>query len=155
MDADQRGRNLPQFGEGTGPAVDLDAAFSVRLELPLDEQRAVLVRRHVRLLQTAFQKGAFRDGEQSFHQSAVLAGPDEFAFAAGAAEQADGVDQDAFPRAGLAGEYGKAVFQIEVQSADQGDILNMQRKQHGLFLSSGKLAVQYFVEIRVFQVDQA
>ena len=58
--------------------------------------------------------------------------------AAAAQGQREGVEQDRLAGAGLAGEHGKAVGEIDVEPVDQHDVADGEPGEHGAWTSNGR-----------------
>ena len=55
---------------------------------------------------------------------------DEARVAAAAERQREGIEQDGFPRAGLAGQHRKATGEFDIEPFDQDDVTDRQTRQH-------------------------
>ena len=127
MDGDESRGDGAQHRQRHGPRVDAGAAPAVGRQRAGEEQLAVL-----RLDAVFRQRGERRlaDVEHALDKRPLLAGADEVAVAARAAEQQQRVEDDALARAGLAGKDVEAVPERQVQPLDDGDIFYVQKFQH-------------------------
>ncbi len=69
--------------------------------------------------------------ESGSHLAVLGAGADHCGIAAGAEREREGIEEDRFAGAGLAGECGKAGPEIDVQAIDQDDVADGKAGQHG------------------------
>src|ERR1700688_705051 len=73
----------------------------------------------------------FRDVESGNHLALFGALAHQGGLAARAERQREGIEQDRFAGAGLAGQRGKAGAEIDIQPVDQNDVANGKARQHG------------------------
>ena len=55
---------------------------------------------------------------------------DQAGIAAAAERQREGIEQDGFARAGLAGQHRKATGEFDIEPFDQDDVTDRQTRQH-------------------------
>ena len=72
----------------------------------------------------------FGDVEGGDHLAVLGALAHQRRVAAGAERQREGVEQDRFAGAGLAGQRGKAGAEIDIQPIDQDDVADGKASQH-------------------------
>ena len=80
--------------------------------------------------QRARRMGAL-DLEHGRHLALLGALPHQRLIAAGAERQGKGIEQDRLAGAGLAGEHGKTVGEIDVEPVDQDDVADRNSGEHG------------------------
>ena len=114
---------FPQLGDQQGPPVHPAGVFAVRLDGPLNEQLPVLVGARALLLEPG-QGGQVP--EQGGHPGGLAPGADQVPAGALPHDGPNGVDDDGFARAGLAGEDIKPLVKGDVRLGDHRDVLNMQ-----------------------------
>ena len=115
--------------------------------LVIDEGPARAVR-HLDAADDQFRIGVdpllFEDGEGRMAGRRVEGGGDDalvgarahqLAIAARAERKPEGIEQDRFARARLAGEHGHAVLESDVEFFDEDDVANRKRGQHGAVIA--------------------
>ena len=122
--------DLPQLGHRHRLSVDAAGVFAVGVDLPLEEQLPLL-RDQGQLRQG--REGRY-SGKYRADKGLGSAGADQVPAGALTQHRAQSIDDDALPRAGLAGEGVKAGAEGDVCLLDDGDILNVQKMQHISFL---------------------
>ena len=126
VDIQQPRTQSPQLPHRHRAAVDAADVLSVPVDLPLQQQRAVLLRCDPQ------GSGQLRlhSGKCRPHERLVRTGADQLAAGALSQHGTQRVDDDGLARARLAGEGVEAPFEHDVRRLDDGDILNMQQLQH-------------------------
>ena len=130
VDIEQIRADLAQLSGGAGTAVDPAEGFSVRLDLALQEEHAVLIRFGAQFLQERDQ--LVQIAEHRADRGALFAAAYQVAGYALAQHCAEGVDNDGLACAGFAGQGIKAVLKGDVRFFDHRDIFDMQQHQHGV-----------------------
>ena len=124
--------HLPQLGDGDQLAIDPADIASVGLDLSLQQQLVPLDDA------VFFQPGQLlHPGEHTVYQRRLGSGADQLPAGALAQHRADGIHHDGFTRTGLAGQHIKARIKLDIRRLDQGNIFNMEQREHTLspFLS--------------------
>ena len=140
VDLDQRGAKFLHHLHAHRLVVDEGARPPVG-KLHAAQNELVLGRNIV-----GFQQSARRmlgcDLEHGGHLA--LLGPlaDQGLVAAGAERQRKGIEQDRLAGAGLAGEHGEPVGEIDVEPVDQDDVADGQTGKHGPGESSGRTIIK-------------
>ena len=128
VDVQQLPANPPQLGHGDGPAVGPADVFPVRSDLPLEQQRSVLLRRDAVLPESRqIRKNA---GEGGADKGLLRSGADQLPGCPAPQHRAHGVDDDGFARAGLAGQGVETREELNIRLFDHRDILNVKHFQH-------------------------
>ena len=130
MDVQQAAAQRLQLAHRYRPSPHAADALTVTVDLPLQQQGAVLLRCHALLL----RDGGVHTGEHRADKRLVRAGADEFAACPLAQHRAEGIDDNGFARAGLAGQRVEACLEPDVRLLDDGDIFNVEHFQHGATL---------------------
>ena len=73
---------------------------------------------------------ALRDVEGGRHLALLRAMADQARIAAAAERQREGIEQDGFARAGLAGQHREATGELDIEPFDQDDVTDRQTRQH-------------------------
>ncbi len=81
--------------------------------------------------QDAARRMIRREIERRGDLTVLGAGAHQCRVAAGAQRQREGVEQDRFTGAGLAGQRGEPGAEIDIQPVDQNDVANGKTRQHG------------------------
>ncbi len=128
MDLDQRRAENFQCLHADGLIIDESARAAVGELHPAQDQLVVgldIVCRH----QGAHRVDA-RQIESGGHLPLVGALAHQRDIAAGAERKRKGIEQDRFPRAGLAGQHGKTGRDVEIESIDQNDVADREAGEH-------------------------
>ncbi len=127
MNGDQIGAQRAQNAHRNAATVDLADIPPVEENLALDEQLFfiwdVVLRKPVELADA---------GEDRADVCLVCAGADHLAVGPFAQNGGDGIDDDGFACAGLAGQDVKATVEGDISLFDHSDILDMEQRKHGL-----------------------
>ncbi|MPM74214.1 hypothetical protein SDC9_121199 [bioreactor metagenome] len=118
-----------QLGYRNRPAVDAAKVFAVHVDLPLDHQKAVLIRFRAALRKTG-QISRYA-GELRADHRLLAAGADQIPGGPAPQHRAHGVDHNGFARARLTGECVEARAKLNVRLLDDRNIFNVQQFQHG------------------------
>ena len=73
---------------------------------------------------------ALGDVESGRHLALLRAMADQARIAAAAERQREGIEQDGFARAGLAGQHREATGEFDIEPFDQDDVTDRQTRQH-------------------------
>ena len=126
VDVNELYPELPQDRRRHGASVHAAGAFAALGNFALDLQLVRIIRhlivREPRKLRHAGKNGA--------HECALCARADAVAVGAFAEDGGDGVDNDGFARAGLAGERIEAAVKADLCLLNNGYIFDMQNTQH-------------------------
>ena len=131
VDLDQRGAELLHHLHAHRLIVDEGARAPVG-ELHAAQDQLVLGGDIVGLEQRARRMSA-RDLEHGGHLALLGALPHQRLVAAGAQSQRKGIEQDRLAGAGLAGEHGKPLGEIDVEPVDQDDVADRKSGEHGVY----------------------
>ncbi len=82
---------------------------------------------------------ALRHIEHGRHLALLGAMTDQGGIAAAAQRQREGVEQNGFARAGLAGQNCQAAGKFDIEPFDQDDVTDRQTRQHKLIPSKTQL----------------
>jgi len=113
VELDQPRRQILQRARGGEPVVDEGATAALRRDFAANQQ---------------FLAAGFEDG---FDERALFAGPDEVAGRAAAEQEADRLDENRLPRAGLAGQDVQAGLELDLDRVDDGEMLDAEKSEHG------------------------
>ena len=124
----QQGRpDAPKLCYGDGPSAHPADVSALGGDLPLKEELPLL--RGEAVLGEDLQ--VLRFGENSADEGFRRPGTDDVPAGAVAQDSAQGVDDDALARAGLAGQGVKAPVKGDVRLLNDGDVLDVQKRKHG------------------------
>ncbi len=132
VDVHQISGHLAQQRKRDRASVDAADVALVEPHLPPQQQKVG----RVALQPLAFQHGIDlgplfrRQPEDRLDESTLGAGPHDGRVGSLAQHQLDRVDDDRFPRAGLAGQHQKSRRQAQLQPVDDSEITNAQFGQH-------------------------
>ena len=130
VDIQQAAAQHFQLSHRHRPPVHPADVFSVAVDLPLQQQRAVLLRGDAQRLRYR----VVHAGEHCTDEGLVHTCTDQLAAGALPQHGAKGVDDDGLTRARFAGQGVEARLEPDVRLLDDGDILNMEHFQHGVLL---------------------
>ena len=129
VDVQQLPADLPELGHSDGAAVDPAGILPFAGNLSLEEQLPVLVRGQPVLPET---RQVRRDGgELRADKGLSGSGADEVPGGPSPQNGTHGVNDDGFPRAGLARERIEARAELNVRFLDNRNIFDVQKLQHG------------------------
>ena len=123
VDVQQLAPQLPKLSHRHRPAVDPAQVLSIAADLPL-EQQLLLLRAQAVVLQPG-QLG--QAGENSGDMGRLGSGADQLPAGPLPQNSADGVDDNGFARASLAGEDVEAPAELDVHRLNDGDILDVKQ----------------------------
>jgi hypothetical protein len=132
VDVDEPAADLTEPAHRHEDAVDEGLARALDGDGALDEELAVLGFGQAVEVETL--PGDVEDG---LDEGLRLPGPDEVGRALLAEDESDGVDDDGFSRARLAGQDGEPLVEREREVLDRGQIPDAQELDHGRHAVSG------------------
>ena len=126
VDIDKPGRRAAQHGRRGGPSAHAAGPASVRGNVALDQQTAILVRRHAKFCQR--RKRLRREvAEKRRHRSARCARAHQVAAGPRTQHRTDGVHHNRLARAGFAGQNVKALVEFDIRGFHDRYVFNMKR----------------------------
>ncbi len=128
MDLDQRGADGFQGLHADRLVVDEGAGAAIG-KLHAAENHLTGVVEAV-LGQDPCRRMALGDVEGGRHLALLRAMADQARIAAAAERQREGIEQDGFARAGLAGQHREATGKFDIEPFDQDDVTDRQTRQH-------------------------
>ena len=128
MDLDQRRADRFQRLHADRLVVDEGAGAAVG-ELDAAENHLTGVIEAV-LGQDPCRRMALGNIERGRHLALLRAMADQARIAAAAERQREGIEQDGFARAGLAGQHREATGKFDIEPFDQDDVTDRQTRQH-------------------------
>ena len=117
-----------QVGKGRRTTIDAALVAPVGKHLPADEQLPFLGLKA--LFPCQFQHLFGQIGKGARHTGLALPGADQITADTAAQNGAEGINDNGFTCAGLAGQHGKAGRKIDVGLLNHSDIFNIQIAQH-------------------------
>ena len=126
VDVDELNAKFSQNGHGDKTAVDPADVLAVQVDFPLNDRLGIVFHAIVG------KPVQFRHiGEHRPDGSLSRSGADHVPVCPFTENRGNGIDDNGFARAGLAGEDGKALVKGNVRALNNRDIFNMQKAQHG------------------------
>ncbi|MPM72760.1 hypothetical protein SDC9_119736 [bioreactor metagenome] len=121
----------PQLRYRHRPSVDPAEVFSVCVQLPLENQKALLVHRPAALGKAG--KVRLHSGKLRTDHCPLAAGANQVPGGSAPQHRAQSVNDNGFSRAGFSGEGVEARAEMNVRLLDDCNVFNVQQLQHGFF----------------------